>query len=192
MLNHKGTQEIRTKRLLLRRVREDDYKDMYKYMRKEEVSRYVTWNRHENENITKALCNMWASEYTDNTRYNWAIELNNKAVGNIDVIKIMDNTAYMGWQLDSDFWNQGIITEAAAAVRDYLFSEIGIDAMEASHIQANTASGRVMQKIGMTMLPTDKSLYYKSEGKCELNGMPVISYKLTKEEWQCKNIQLNK
>lgn len=192
MLNHKGTQEIRTKRLLLRRVREEDYKDMYQYMHKDEVARYVTWEVHKSPDITKAVCKYWSEEYADNTRYNWAIELEGKAVGNIDVVKIVDTTAYMGWQLDSTYWNKGFITEAAAAVRDYLFSEIGIDAIEASHIQANIASGKVMQKLAMTMLPTEKSLYYKLEGKCELNGMPVISYKLTKEEWQCKNIQSNK
>lgn len=189
MLNHKGTQEISTDRLVLRKVRKNDYKDMYKYMRKEEVARYLTWNRHENENVTKALCNMWASEYTDHTRYNWAIELNNKAIGNIDVIKIIDNTAYMGWQLDSVFWNQGIITEAATAVFNYLFSQIGIESIEASHIKENIASGRVMQKTGMKLIPTEKSLYYKLNNTCEMNDMPVISYKLTREEWLCRNIQ---
>lgn len=187
MLNHKGTQEIRTERLLLRRVRPEDYKDMYRYMHKEEVARYMTWEVHKDIETTKALCKMWSEEYRDNTRYNWAIELDGVAVGNIDVIKITDSTAYMGWQLDSIFWNKGLMTEAAAAVRDYLFYKIGIDAMEACHIEANIGSGRVMQKIGMKQIPTEESIYFKSEGTCKLNGMPIICYRLTKEEWQCKN-----
>ena len=65
MLNHKGTQEIRTERLLLRAVRADDYKDMYEYMRMEKMSRYVTWKRHENENVTRELCKIWVNQYSD-------------------------------------------------------------------------------------------------------------------------------
>ncbi len=42
MLNHKGTQQIKTERLLLRAVKEDDYRDMYEYMSMEKMSRYVT------------------------------------------------------------------------------------------------------------------------------------------------------
>lgn len=188
MLNHKGTQEIRTERLLLRAVRADDYKDMYEYMRMEKMSRYVTWKQHESENVTRELCEMWVKQYSDE-RYNWAITLDGKAVGNIDVIKIYDNTAYMGWQISPKHWNKGMVTEAAKAVFDFLFSQIGIEAIEACHIDENIASGRVMQKTGMKLIPTKESLYYKLENTCKMNGMPVISYKLTKEEWTCRNTQ---
>lgn len=188
MLNHRGTQEIRTERLVLRAVRADDYKDMYEYMRIEKMSRYVTWKRHENENVTKELCEMWANQYTDE-RYNWAITLNGKAVGNIDVIKIYENTAYMGWQISPEHWNKGMITEAANAVFDFLFSQIGIEAIEASYIKENIASGRVMQKTGMRPIPTEESIYYKLNNTCEMNGMSVSSYKLTREEWLCQNTQ---
>lgn len=188
MLNHKGTQEIRTERLLLRAVRADDYKDMYEYMSTEKMSRYVTWKRHENENVTKELCEMWVNQYTDE-RYNWVITLNGKAVGNIDVIKIYGTTAYMGWQISPEHWNKGMVTEAAQAVFDFLFSQIGIEAIEASYIKENIASGRVMQKTGMRPIPTEESVYYKLNNTREMNGMSVSSYKLTREEWLCRNTQ---
>ncbi len=44
-MNHIGTQEIKTERLLLRKVRKSDYKDMYKFTAKEEVARYVSWSQ---------------------------------------------------------------------------------------------------------------------------------------------------
>lgn len=188
MLNHMGTQEIRTERLVLRKVRKDDYRDMYKYMCREEEARYVTWKQHENENVTKDLCEMWVNQYSDE-RYNWAITLDGKAVGNIDVIKIYDTTAYMGWQISPEHWNKGMVTEAAKAVFDFLFSQIGIEAIEASYIEENIASGRVMQKNGMRLIPTEESVYYKLNNTCKMKDMPVISYKLTKEEWLCQNTQ---
>ena len=54
-MNHIGTQEIKTERLLLRKVRKSDYKDMYKFTAKEEVARYVSWSPHKSIKKTKAL-----------------------------------------------------------------------------------------------------------------------------------------
>lgn len=55
MLNHKGTQIIKTDRLLLREIRECDYEDVYEYARKPEVAKYVSWNAHTNMNESKAV-----------------------------------------------------------------------------------------------------------------------------------------
>lgn len=144
-LTHKGTQVIKTERLTLRPVKADDYKDMYKFTSKEEVAKYVSWSVHKSIDDTKALCEMWAGEYKNGDRYNWAIVYDNTVIGNIDVVKIVGTTAFLDWQIDSDYWNQGIVTEAALAVRDYLFSQIGVTAIEATHIDRNIGSGRVKQ-----------------------------------------------
>lgn len=187
MITHKGTRELKTQRLLLRKIKESDYIDMYRYTSKKEVARYVTWNVHENIGVTKELCKMWAGEYVNNDRYNWAIVYNNKVIGNIDVVHFIGEVAYMGWQVSNAYWNMGIATEAAIAVRDYLFGEVGAGAMEAAYIKENIGSGRVMQKIGMKEIPAQEyytSIYYKLEGKTEINGKPLGFYRLTKEEWK--------
>lgn len=44
MLSHKGTQTIKTERLLLREIKESDFRDIYEYAKKEEVAKYVSWN----------------------------------------------------------------------------------------------------------------------------------------------------
>lgn len=184
MLNHKGTQTIYTERLILRKIREDDYKDMYRYTTKEEVARYVSWSVHHSIDDTKAICKMWANEYSNNDRYNWAIVYESTVIGSIDVVKIIDTTAMLGWQIDSTYWNKGIVTEAAIAIRDFLFNEIGIEAIEAEYVDKNIGSGRVMQKIGMTEIPLKDSLSYSVRHIAEVDGMPIICYKLTKEEWE--------
>lgn len=187
MLNHRGTRPIKTERLLLRAVKKEDYKDMYLYTKKEEVSRYVSWNVHKSSEETKALCEMWAGEYENPDRYNWAIVLNGRVIGSIDIVKIVGSSAVIGWQLDSDFWNKGIMTEAAAAVRDYMFLEVGIDALFASFIKENAGSGRVMAKIGMKEVTAEK--YYEKLGdtkehSAEIDGRPIGFYRLTKDEWR--------
>lgn len=185
MLSHKGTQEIKTKRLLLRAIKESDYKDMFKFTSKEEVAKYVSWNAHKSENDTKAICKLWAGEYKNGNRYNWAIVLNGTVIGAIDIVEIVDTTAFVGWQIDSKYWNKGIMTEAATAVRDYMFGEIGIEALYASFIKENVGSGRVMQKIGMKQI-TPKQYYEKlgdtKKQLLEIDGMPLGFYGITKEE----------
>lgn len=86
--------------------------------------------------------------------------------------------------MDSEYWNKGIMTEAAKAVRDYMFSQIGIEALEAEYVKDNIGSGRVMQKIGMKEIPIEESLTYKVRNVTEVDGIPIICYKLTKEEWK--------
>lgn len=194
MLNHKGTKEFRTERLLLRKIRKEDYADMYRFTQKEEVARYVSWNAHKSIDDTKAVCKMWADEYRNIDRYNWAIVFNEKVIGSIDIVKIVDETAFLGWQIDSDYWNQGIMTEAAKAVRDYLFTQIGIETLGASYIKENAGSGRVMQKIGMTEV-TPEEYFEKlkdSEKKItEIDGMPLGFCLLKKEKWISDNLVIS-
>ncbi len=183
MLNHKGTQIIKTDRLLLREIRECDYEDVYEYARKPEVAKYVSWNAHTNMNESKAVCKMWASQYENDDKYHWAITVDGKMIGNIEVVELVDDIAYLGWTLDSVYWNNGIMTEAAAAVRDYLFNDIGITTLYASYITENIGSGRVMQKIGMK--PVTPEEYYKNleteKLATEIDGLPLSFYGLNKE-----------
>ncbi len=183
MLTHKGTKEIKTQRLLLRAIKPDDYNDMYNYVIKEEVAKYVLWTPHKSIDETKALCEMWANEYKSGSRYNWAIVYKNIVIGSIDVVKIVGESAFLGWQVDSTYWNKGIMTEAAQAVRDYLFNEIGIKEILASYITENIGSGRVMQKISMTPISLEK--YQETLGKdckAEIDGMPLSFYRLKKSD----------
>lgn len=72
------------------------------------------------------------------------------------------------------------MTEAAIAVRDFLFNEIGVSALYACYITENIGSGRVMQKIGMN--PCTPEEYYIPLGmenfKTEADGMPISFYML--------------
>jgi RimJ/RimL family protein N-acetyltransferase len=58
--------------------------------------------------------------------------------------------AEIGYWLGVPYWNRGIMTEAARAILDYGFTTLGLNRIFATHFTRNPASGRVMQKIGMT------------------------------------------
>jgi ribosomal-protein-alanine N-acetyltransferase len=58
--------------------------------------------------------------------------------------------AEMGYWIGRSYWNQGYCTEAAKALLGFAFDELGLNRVQARHLARNPASGRVMQKIGMS------------------------------------------
>lgn len=58
--------------------------------------------------------------------------------------------AELGYWLGLPYWNREYMTEAAGALVEYGFSRLDLHKIEASHLARNPASGRVMEKIGMT------------------------------------------
>jgi RimJ/RimL family protein N-acetyltransferase/uncharacterized protein (DUF952 family) len=58
--------------------------------------------------------------------------------------------AELGYWAGKPYWGQGYTTEAARAVLAYGFEQLGLSRIYAVHFSTNPASGRVMQKIGMT------------------------------------------
>ncbi len=59
--------------------------------------------------------------------------------------------AELGYDIRSDYWNQGIATEAAAAVRDYAFNMLQLPRLISLIRVGNLASKRVAEKTGMAL-----------------------------------------
>jgi len=59
-------------------------------------------------------------------------------------------SAEMGYWIGVPFWGQGICTEAACGLIDFAFTTLPVDRVHAHHFARNVASGRVMEKAGMT------------------------------------------
>lgn len=66
------------------------------------------------------------------------------------VIERRFDRAEIGYWIGKPHWNQGYCTEAAHAMLRYGFEVMGLNRIHAAHFASNPASGRVMQKVGMT------------------------------------------
>ena len=64
-------------------------------------------------------------------------------------IQVAHRKAELGYWIGVAYWNQGYCSEAAAAVLDFGFEQLGLHRVFAHHFASNPASGRVMQKVGM-------------------------------------------
>lgn len=63
-----------------------------------------------------------------------------------------ESVAELGYDFQSDYWNQGFATEAAAAVRDYAFKVLSLPFLISLIRVGNEASRRVSEKIGMQLI----------------------------------------
>lgn len=155
MLTHKGTQHLETENLLLRRFNTYDAVYMYKnWATDSEVCKFLSWNPHKDLSETKQVVESWINAYSPNCYY-WAIELKDigEIIGSISIMGISEEycSCMVGYNIGRLFWGKGFMTEALKAVINYLFKEIGMNRIEGRHNTLNPASGRVMQKSGMTL-----------------------------------------
>ena len=78
----------------------------------------------------------------------------------------------IGYRLHPDYWNRGLITEAARAVRDHGFRVWKLSRVISLIHPENIPSRRVAEKNGM-----------KVEKEITFRGFPTLVYAITREEW---------
>jgi RimJ/RimL family protein N-acetyltransferase len=78
----------------------------------------------------------------------------------------------IGYRLNPDYWNRGLITEAARAVRDHGFRDRKLSRVISLIHPENTPSRRVAEKNGM-----------KVDKKITFRGFRTLVYAITREEW---------
>jgi RimJ/RimL family protein N-acetyltransferase len=95
------------------------------------------------------------------------------------VIRQPHQHAEMGYWIGVPFWGRGYTTEAGAAVLGYGFSSLGLHRIFARHVVRNPASGRVMQKLGMTHEGCQRQHIRKGE-----RFEDIVNYGMLYPEWE--------
>ena len=155
-MKHLGTCQLQTRRLDLRKFKISDADMVYhNWTSDPEVARYVAWPVHQNVNTTKRILANWEWSYQHLGIYQWAIVYreNEQVIGSISLHQFNRRgrrySCELGYCLSKEYWNQGIMTEAATAVLQFAFEQLEVDMVSAKHDVRNPASGQVMKKIGM-------------------------------------------
>ena len=78
----------------------------------------------------------------------------------------------IGYRLDPAYWNRGLATEAARAVRDHGFRGLKLPRVISLVHPENIPSRRVAEKNGMTL---EKEILFK--------GFPTLVFAMRREEW---------
>lgn len=144
---------LRTERLKLRHFQLTDARDVQRLAGPKEVAA-GTFLPHPYEDGT---AEQWIAnqehDFDASKAVNFAVTLatDHTLVGSIGLeIASAHRHARLGYWLGIPYWNRGYCTEAVRAVLDYGFVQLNLHRIYSPHFLGNAASGRVLQKVGMT------------------------------------------
>jgi len=176
---------LKTDRLVLKRLRRKDVEIMTIYANDEDLSKHTL-------NIPfpyKEKDAMWfiniSSEYFENlSKFIFGIysKGDDSFIGCIEIgNNIRDKKGGVGYWVAKKYWNKGFMTEALKRVISFGFEELNLNKIEAQFIIENTASEKVMQKVGMLK---EATLIDHNFAKGRFRT--VVQYRLLRKEFNIK------
>jgi RimJ/RimL family protein N-acetyltransferase len=148
------TYPIRTARLTLRPVTAADLDDVHAYQRRPDVVRWMLGAGPRTREQSRASVAAMAGEdalRAEGDCLALAVVADARVVGQVELVwrSRADRTAELGYVLHPDHGGRGLATEAATALLDWGFGEFGLHRVYARCHGRNTASARLMGRLGM-------------------------------------------
>ncbi|HJN85712.1 MAG: GNAT family protein [Dehalococcoidia bacterium] len=145
---------IATERLLLRDFVTDDWPDVLAYQRDPRYLQFYPWaDRTEAE--VRRFVKLFVDQQTERPRRNFQFAITfpdgGQVIGNIGIRRKPENDweADIGYELAPEYWGRGYATEAALAIVDFGFRELGLHRISSWCIADNAASARVLERVGL-------------------------------------------
>ena len=149
-MKQENTPTIKTERLILRKFTIQDTNALLEMLKDNEMNTYLPWHPLKSISEAKVFLNKnFLEHYNKPSMYRYAICLKDENIP-IGYVWLADNDSCdFGYGIKSDYWNQGLVSEAAKAVVERI-KEAGYTYITATHDIKNTGSAKVMKKIGMS------------------------------------------
>lgn len=145
--------ELQSERLLLREITEQDVEDVFEIYSNKEVMLYFA-DRFPFEKISEAetMIREYKEALSKNWGMRWGIVLKEtgKLIGTcgFHAISEYDKRIEIGYDLNRDYWQKGIMTEALSLIIDYAFRNTDVNRIEAMVEPPNTGSRALLEKLG--------------------------------------------
>lgn len=143
---------IELDRLILRPPAEADAPAIYRNWASDpEVTRYLVWAPHSSVEDTLAFVRFVEGSWRNGSEHTWLIchRIDGGPIGSISLRKA-GTRAGLGYALARAQWGQGLMVEAARKVVALALADPAIREVGAFCDVENTASARVLEKLGMT------------------------------------------
>jgi ribosomal-protein-alanine N-acetyltransferase len=154
--NRPALLELTTERLILREFNEDDWPDVLAYQTDPLYLRYYDWTERTPEAVREFVQTFVAQQQEQpRTRFQLAIDL--KSTGQllgtcgIRLGCAGAHEADIGYELSPLHWGHGYATEAARAIVEFGFGELGLHRIWSWCVADNVGSARVLEKLGMRL-----------------------------------------
>lgn len=137
-------EELSSKRLILRPLREDDFAAVHSWSSIPDNVRFMDWGPNREENTREFI-------RSAKPGYDFAVTLKStgQVIGSCGIYPTQKETAEVGWILHRDYWQQAFGSELARALVDYGFRDLKLHRITSTCDAANYGSYRVMENAGM-------------------------------------------
>lgn len=155
--------QLKTTRLLLRRITKTDAAALLSLRSSEKVMQYIDKERTKTMQEVQALVERIDNDLNNNDGINWAISLKEKPeilIGTIGFWRIIKQhyRAEIGYMIHPDYWGKGLMKEAVTAVIDFGFNNINLHSIEAHINPGNAASAALLETTGFV-----REAYFKED-----------------------------
>ncbi len=180
--------QLTTQRLLIRSFKESDWKDLYEYLSDERVIRYEPY-----EVFSEDQCKQEAIRRSkDDAFLAVCLKDTNKVIGNLYLSEQDFNTWELGYVFNHSYQGNGYATESAGELLREAFDHLGARRIIAMCNPENTASWRLLERLGMRREGhLIKNIYFKKDDAGNPNWQDTFEYALLEEEWRMKSGMLH-
>ena len=178
---------IKTARLLLRKLTQDDLYDVNEYAADENLSRYLRWTPHLNLHETKGYIEFMQKRYRKGLHAEWGVTLadTGKVIGTCGFsgVDLPNESCELGYVLSSAYRGQGYMSEAFQAVLKIAFCDLQAHRVTLQILQGNDDSVRFAMRNGFRHEGTlQNALYVKGEYRT------VLLYAMLREEYDLHSL----
>ncbi len=144
---------LQTERLTLQPLGTGDFAGFHRYASDPENTRMMLFMPMEGEADSMRYLTEREAQWNAQPQmiYEFAVLQNGTLIGSVSLDLLPEQNGELGWILDRRYWGQGYVAEAAKALVQ-LAGQLGIKRLIAHCDSENTASRRVMEKLGMVLV----------------------------------------
>ncbi|QSX06659.1 GNAT family N-acetyltransferase [Sedimentibacter sp. zth1] len=172
--------EIILDRLVIRRFREKDFKDLHDYLSDEKVVKYEPYGVFSEEETKEEL------EYRIDSKSFFAvcIKETDKVIGNIYFNEGDFGTWELGFVFNKSYQGYGYATESTKGIMKYAFEELNVRRIVAMCNPENERSWKLLERLKMrregTLL---QNIYFKKDNDGNPIWLDTYEYGILRSEW---------
>lgn len=170
--------KLETDRLVLRKLQKEDAQALYEYFSLDDVTKYCDLESFKEIQEADELIKNWNQRYEKNQGIRWGITLKSESrlIGTCGFHNwIMEHhKAEIGYELNPQYWNKGIMTEAIQEILKYGFQVLELNRIEAFIDPQNISSRKLLEKSGLREEGLLKEVFFEKNRFVDANIFAIL------------------
>jgi len=188
--------ELETKRLILRKPKLSDWKDLIEGVGEYDVAKMLLkvpypYKKKDADIYIKSVIKRWKQKIKSDCSFFIELKSEKKIIGAIGIHRIdeFSKIGTTGSWINKKYWRNGYMTEAKIAINDFAFNKLKLRRLNSDVFKENKASNATQLKMGYKLEGTKrKAVRSKASGKIYDENI----WGLLKEDWEKARLKLTK